>query len=193
MLIVVVIGLTVVCNNHRLQSHPSFFDVLICPGYIVKNTTTKWSYKPLKTKVISINSEKNDLKSAIPGGLIGVQLNIDPGFAAKDGLVGHLVTTSENISNFKVYETLFISFNLLDRLNSLNIQKDDILIINCNSNNTKGQVVKVKGHKMEITLLENPICLELGDYLTLSKMVDKNIVIIGRGKVLDGILSNLQE
>lgn len=179
-----VVGGTVVKGKLKVGDY-----VTVCPGYITKSGDKKWTYKPLTTKVLSINSEKNNLNSAIPGGLIGVQLDIDPGFAAKDGLVGQLVTVTSNLENYRVYETLFMTFNLLDRLNSLNIKKDDILIINCNSNNTKGKVVKIKGHKMEIDLLECPICLELGDYLTLSKIVDTNIVVIGRGQVLDGINS----
>jgi translation initiation factor 2 subunit 3 len=194
-----VVGGTIVKGQLKIGD-----DVTVYPGYITHNIIDpnsedkeeqeqRWSYKPLKTKVISINSEKNNLESAIPGGLIGVKLDIDPGFATKDGLVGQLVTTSNNVDEFKVYETIFMRFNLLDRLNKLNIKKNDVLIINCNANNTKGQVLKIKDHKMAIKLLENPICLELGDYLTLSKIVDKNIVIIGRGKVLNGDLSKLQE
>ncbi len=163
--------------------------VTIYPGYVDKNTNDqpKWTYTPLKAKVLSINSEKNNLEFAIPGGLIGVQLDIDPGLTVKDGLVGNLVTFSdEKQADLKVFETIFVEFILIDKAK---INESDTVIINCNSNNTKGKVIKMRKNKMEINLLENPLCLELGDYITISQLVDKNIMIVGRGKVLDGISS----
>ena len=171
--------------------------VTIYPGLIDKNSinssnSTKWTYTPLKAKVISINSEKNNLEFAIPGGLIGVQLDIDPGLTGKDGLVGNLITlTTNNQTNFKIYETIFVEFSLLDRENLLEetVKPNDDLIINCNSSNTKGKIIKIRKNKMEINLTENPLCLEIGDYITISKVFEKNMIIIGRGTVLDGILS----
>jgi len=171
--------------------------VTIYPGLIDKNSinssnSTKWTYTPLKAKVISINSEKNNLEFAIPGGLIGVQLDIDPGLTGKDGLVGNLITlTTNNQTNFKIYETIFVEFSLLDRENLLEetVKPNDDLIINCNSSNTKGKIIKIRKNKMEINLTENPLCLEIGDYITISKVFEKNMIIIGRGTVLDGIVS----
>ena len=200
--------------------------VTIYPGLIDRNSTnsSKWTYTPLKAKVISINSEKNNLEFAVPGGLIGVQLDIDPGLTGKDGLVGNLITINNQTTykgltaeceertlesttviggaaeceertlestNFKVYETVFVEFSLLDRENLLEetVKPNDDLIINCNSSNTKGKIIKIRKNKMEINLTENPLCLEIGDYITISKVFEKNMIIIGRGTVLDGILS----
>jgi translation initiation factor 2 subunit 3 len=165
---------------------------LIDKNSINSSNSTKWTYTPLKAKVISINSEKNNLEFAIPGGLIGVQLDIDPGLTGKDGLVGNLITlTTNNQTNFKIYETIFVEFSLLDRENLLEetVKPNDDLIINCNSSNTKGKIIKIRKNKMEINLTENPLCLEIGDYITISKVFEKNMIIIGRGTVLDGIVS----
>jgi len=46
---------------------------------------------PLRTTVISLNSDKNTLKVAHPGGLIGVGTEIDPSYAKADGLVGQII------------------------------------------------------------------------------------------------------
>ncbi|ARF09757.1 eukaryotic translation initiation factor 2 gamma subunit [Indivirus ILV1] len=164
--------------------------VTVYPGLVLPNEDsdkeTKWTYTPITSKVISINSEKNNLEYAIPGGLIGIQLDIDPGLTVKDGLVGNIVTFfGENQAKLKVFETIFIEFILLDKT----LNTNEIIMINCNSNNTKGKVIKIRKNKMEISLLENPMCLEIGDYITISQMTDKNMSIIGRGKVLDGISS----
>lgn len=186
-----VVGGTIIRGKLSLDDY-----VTVYPGYVKVSDTkkTKWTYKPLRTKVLSIHSEKNSLAFAIPGGLIGIKLDIDPGFTVKDGLVGNLVSIN-NSDTLQVYDTLFVEFKVFERTDNAAcvLKTDDILVINCNSNNTKGSIVKIRNNKMEISLQENPLCLEIGDYITISKMIDRNITVIGRGKVLDGILSELQE
>ncbi len=157
--------------------------VVIYPGYINKN-----KYTPIKAKVLKINSEKNSLEEAYPGGLIGVQLDIDPGLTVKDGLVGNLVTTIERYadSSLKVYDTLFVEFTLLENT-VITLEKNIIIVVNCNSNSVKGKIVKIRKDKMEIKL-ETILCVEVCDYITMS-MANNGNSIIGRGKILDGLLS----
>ncbi|AYV76879.1 MAG: eukaryotic translation initiation factor 2 gamma subunit [Barrevirus sp.] len=166
--------------------------ITIYPGVIgkVDNGLTKWSYSPLTAKVLSINSEKNNLTFAKPGGLIGVQLNIDPGLTVKDGLVGNLITESgQKDITFKVFETIYCEFTLLDQL--IDLKANLSIIVNCNANNSKATIVKVKKNKMEISLVDGPICLEIGDFITISQQFEKNMIVIGRGKVVDGLSSSL--
>ena len=159
-------------------------DIIIYPGVITKGTTAKWNYKPIVGTVLTIHSEKNSLENAIPGGLIGVKLDIDPGLAAKDGLVGNILTKYPS-SDLKIFETLFIEYELFGN----KIEKNDILIINYNACNEKSQVVKMKGQKAELLLLDRPICVSLGDFITLSHYSDSITTVLGRGKIIDGLES----
>ena len=164
--------------------------IIIYPGLCEKNTdkTSKnlWKYKPLRANVLSINSETNDLQLAIPGGLIGVKLDIDPSLTTKDGLIGNIITNSDN--EFHVYEVVFVELNLIN--DSQQINNKDMLLINCNACNVEATVVKTVKDKAEIRLLEKPICCNVGEYITLSRIMNnKMIQIIGRAKILDGLMA----
>lgn len=64
-------------------------EVEIRPGNIVKeNETVK--YIPLRTRITSLFTEKNELLFAVPGGLIGVGTNLDPFLTRQNSLVGRV-------------------------------------------------------------------------------------------------------
>ena len=167
--------------------------VCIYPGIISKindnDSKQCWSYRPLVGTVLSINSETNNLQYAIPGGLIGVQLDIDPGLATKDGLIGNVLTSFDNTDEYKIFETIFVELELLDRNETNKIMNKDILVINSNACNEKCEVVKIKNNKAELKLLEKPICVKLDDHITLSKNNSNNILIVGRAKIINGLES----
>jgi translation initiation factor 2 subunit 3 len=172
--------------------------IIIYPGLVMKNndSSTNWNYKPLIARVQSINSETNNLEFAIPGGLIGIKLDIDPALAAKDGLVGNMLTSYDpDNQDLKIFETIYVLLELLDRPNfTEKLSKKDILIINSNACNSKCEIIKIKKEKAELKLLEKPICACRDDYITLSKVIgnhsSNHMVVIGRALIVDGIESN---
>lgn len=166
--------------------------VIIYPGIINinKNNNTKWEYKPIVSTVESIYTENINLERATPGGLIGVKLNFDPALAAKDGLVGNVLTIFGN-NEHQIYEVIFVELELLNRDDGKNekISDGDKLIINANACNSKCEIVKIRKNKAEIKLIDKPIAVINGDYVTLSKSINNNILIVGRAKILDGVCS----
>jgi len=163
--------------------------ISIYPGLIDKNHETdniRWRYKPIKGTVLSINSETNNLDFAIPGGLIGIKLDIDPGLAAKDNLVGNILTNYDNTDAYCVYEVIFVELQLFDNMQLTN---KEILVINSNACSEKCEVVKTKNNKAELKLLERPICATKLDFITISKIIANNITVVGRAKILDGLQS----
>lgn len=165
--------------------------ISIYPGLIDKNTTsdkTRWKYKPIKGTALSINSETINLDYAIPGGLIGVKLDIDPGLATKDNLVGNILTNYDNTDSYHVFEIIFVELQLFD---NMQIENKEILVVNSNACSEKCEVVKTKNDKAELRLLERPICAIKSDYITISKIIMNNITVVGRAKILDGIMSEI--
>jgi len=161
--------------------------ISIHPGLIDKNhdnDKTRWKYKPIKGTVLSINSETNNLDFAIPGGLIGIKLDIDPGLATKDNLVGNIMTNYDNTDAYCVYEIIFVELQLFD---DMQIANKEILVINSNACSEKCEVVKTKNTKAELKLLERPICAIKSDYITISKIIANNITVVGRAQILDGL------
>lgn len=174
--------------------------VMIYPGFLSINEDVdlkgengkpvRWVYEPIETTVISINSEKNKLNYAIPGGLIGVGLTIDPAITTGDNLVGSILTTNNDSSIYNIMETIFVVFSKVNRGSDIKLIKDDILVVNHNASNSKGKIVKIRGDKIEIQMIEKPICVEIDEYITLSKSIGSaELTIIGRAQIKDGYRS----
>lgn len=64
--------------------------VEIRPGIISKGQSGETKVTPILTKIVSLQAEKNNLIYAVPGGLIGVGLKIDPFLTRGDRLVGRV-------------------------------------------------------------------------------------------------------
>lgn len=67
-------------------------EVEIRPGKVFTDQTGKFICQPLKTRIVSLFAEGNDLQFAVPGGLIGVGTLIDPILCKGDKLLGNVMT-----------------------------------------------------------------------------------------------------
>jgi translation initiation factor 2 subunit 3 len=166
--------------------------VTIYPGYKYKkkvmHNNSIWSYKPSECKVQSIYSDKTSLDEAIPGGLIGVQLDIDPSLTADDNMVGQIVIKSDSLKG-SVYEAIAVNIDLIDELRrGEHINVDDHLVVNINANNIDGKVTNVESTLYKIELCK-PVYIESDDRITISKKKKDNVYIIGIGKFVKGIES----
>lgn len=168
--------------------------VKLIPGFILKQDN-KWSYCPLNAIVNSINSETNNLDFATTGGLIGVGLDIDPGLAAKDGLIGNLVISNTN-NKWAVYEEITIFTELFD---NITISLNEKLIVNCNAMNKNTQVINKMLNMVTLKFLDGPICVTLdknkklndSNFVSLSRTTGNNIQLIGKGIIKKGIKSKI--
>src|SRR5271156_2812328 len=66
-------------------------EIEIRPGIITKDESGQTVCRPIRSRVESLLAEQNDLKFAVPGGLIGVGTRIDPTLCRADRLVGHIL------------------------------------------------------------------------------------------------------
>jgi len=53
-------------------------EIEIRPGEVGRNENGQIVCTPIRSKIITLNSENNNLLYAVPGGLIGVGLQVDP-------------------------------------------------------------------------------------------------------------------
>jgi translation initiation factor 2 subunit 3 len=66
-------------------------EVEIRPGIISKSQSGENKVTPILTKITSLQAEKNNLIYAVPGGLIGIGLKVDPFLTRGDRLVGRVL------------------------------------------------------------------------------------------------------
>lgn len=75
-------------------------NVEIRPGIVSKTPQGETRIIPIVTKIMSLQAENNNLIYAVPGGLIGVGLKIDPFLTRGDRLVGRVTINLINIFRF---------------------------------------------------------------------------------------------
>jgi translation initiation factor 2 subunit 3 len=172
----------ILCVNDKIE---------IRPGITIKTSVGKIKSFPLKSLVVSLNTEKNNLKYALPGGLIGIGTNIDPTLTRADRLVGQILGHRNFLP--EVYNYIIIKYKLFKRLLGLNnrdflilpLSLNEILMVNIGSSSTGGKIIKKKKNLIFLSLTI-PSCCEKFSKVTLSRRIDKHWRLIGWGEILTG-------
>jgi translation initiation factor 2 subunit 3 len=170
-------------------------EVEIRPG-IINKTATGTVCTPIRSRVVSLFAEKNSLQYAVPGGLIGVGLKVDPSLTRQDFLVGHVLSLPGQLPD--IYNELEIRVYLLRRLLGVKsdaararsdkipkLKKDECLMVNVGSTSTGGRVLAVKTDRAKIELTK-PVCCYIGEKVALSRRVEKHWRLIGWGEITSG-------
>jgi len=168
-------------------------EIVVRPGIVTKNKDT-FDCKPILSRVITLFAEANDLKYAVPGGLIGVGTYIDPVLCKADRLVGQVLgLQGHELPN--VFTELEINFFLLRKLLGVKaegkqakvakVEKGEVLMVNIGSTSTGGKVSAVKQDAAKIVLI-SPVCTEVGEKIALSRRVERHWRLIGWGKITSG-------
>lgn len=156
----------------------------IRPGRKVeKENQIHW--EPLYSTIVSINSGKNKLDSAKPGGSVAVLTLLDPSIVKSDKLVGSLVSLEGKLP--PVWQKLNLEIHLLKRvvgskedLKVEPIKISELLMLNVNSASTVGIVNKLGKNNIECSL-KLPICAKKGSRITISRRVGNRFRLIGYG------------
>jgi translation initiation factor 2 subunit 3 len=152
-------------------------EIYIYPGMIYEN-----SYQPLKAKVITIFSEKKSLESAVPGGLIAIGLDIDPGLTGDDALVGNVIKKTNTDIGF-VTKDLDLKVNFFEGFNDkiFNNESSKQIILNVNTNNIQGEIIENKENDVFNFVLQKPIYIEKDDKITVSIKLHEGLQVVGTG------------
>ncbi|EUD65780.1 eukaryotic translation initiation factor 2 subunit 3, X-linked [Plasmodium inui San Antonio 1] len=174
----------------------------IRPGIISKDEKGEITCRPIISQILSMFAENNNLKYAVPGGLIGVGTRIDPILTRADRLVGQVIGHLNKLPD--CFAEIEISYYLLRRLLGVKSQdgekntkvaklkNGEFLMINIGSTSIGCRVTGIKSElaKLELT---GPVCTKIGDKIALSRRVDKHWRLIGWGQINKGKPLELQE
>ena len=167
------------------------------PGIVSKDAAgavTKCT--PISSRIASLFAEQNQLKYAVPGGLIGVGTTVDPTLTRADRLVGQVLGEVGKLP--KVFTELEVNFFLLRRLLGVRTQgsekqgkvaklsKAEVLMLNIGSMCTGARVVAVKSDLAKLQLT-SPVCTKEGEKVALSRRVEKHWRLIGWGQIQAGV------
>ena len=167
-------------------------EVEIRPGIVSKDNQGKIQCKPIYSRVVSLFAEHNDLKFAVPGGLIGVGTRVDPTLCRADRLVGFVLGLRGHLPN--IYTEIEVNYFLLRRLLGVKtadgkqakvakLAKNEVLMVNIGSTATGAKVVAVKADAARLTLT-SPACTEIGEKVALSRRIEKHWRLIGWANIV---------
>ena len=113
------------------------------PGYIIGN-----KYRPIYAQVQSLQSDNKKLQYALPGGLIGVCLDIDPSIAKNNGMVGQILGHIGKLPD--VYNEITVNYSEINRHDnfSSNFKQNEEVMLSINSMNIKAHVTFSKKRKI---------------------------------------------
>lgn len=115
---------------------------------------------PILAKVVSLYSEKNKMDYAIPGGLIAIGLDIDPGLTRNNVLVGSVAGQPGSLP--PVYDKMLIKYGKLRRDVKLDkIRVGDKIVLSANSAVINSVVEKVD-KKRVLLKSDKVICGDVG-------------------------------
>ena len=139
---------------------------------------------------------------AVPGGLIGVGMKVDPFITRSDSLVGQIIGHPGKMP--EVLSEIDVAYYLLKRLLGVratqktsteaageggerknrvsSLKADELLMINVGSQSLAGKVITVKKDTVRIEFTK-PVCADIGDKIAMSRRVDNNFRLIGWGEI----------
>lgn len=170
-------------------------EIEIRPGIVTKDEKGAIECTPIFSRMVTLNSENNELKYAVPGGLIGVGTRIDPTLCRADRLVGFVLGLKGRLP--EIYIEIEVNYYLLRRLlgvktadgkqaKVVKLAKNEVLMVNIGSTATGAKIVAVKADAAKLVLV-SPACTNVGEKVALSRRIEKHWRLIGWATIAAGV------
>ncbi|MCL4398430.1 MAG: translation initiation factor IF-2 subunit gamma [Candidatus Parvarchaeota archaeon] len=153
-------------------------DITVYPGVYVKN-----SWKPLKTKVVSMQSEFEAEKTAHRGLMIGVETDLDPSLARRDNLAGSLIVKSDTVPLFK--NRIAMKYEAIQNKFEKPLQKNETVLLNVLSSKVLGTVVSYSGSGVVLNLGNSALPYFIGERAILSRKINNVWTLAGSGNIYE--------
>jgi translation initiation factor 2 subunit 3 len=157
-------------------------EIELKPG--IRKDGKKW--ESVTTVITGIIQGDSPVDEAVPGGLLGIETELDPSMVKSDGLAGNVLgkkgelpdTTEELELDVELMDSLIGSG---DEVEIENIKEHEALMVNVGTTKSAG-VVTQAGKDVKIDL-KMPVCAEIGDRVAISRQIDSRWRLIGHGKI----------
>ncbi len=157
-------------------------EIELKPG--IRKDGKKW--EKVTTEITGIVQGDSPVDEAVPGGLLGLETELDPSLVKSDGLAGNVLgrkgelpeTTEELELDVELMDTLIGSG---EEMEIENIKEHEALMVNVGTTKSAG-VVTQAGDDVRLNL-KMPVCAEDGDRVAISRQIDSRWRLIGHGKI----------
>jgi translation initiation factor 2 subunit 3 len=144
-------------------------------------------FEPLSTSVRSLYIGGGSVEEVRPGGLVGIGTSLDPALTKSDGLVGSIVGKTGTLP--QPSDKLTLDVQLLERAVGTEaqvavdkIKTNEALVLNVFTTVTSGIVTSAREQVIDVNL-KNPVCVEPGSKVAISRRIGEGWRLIGFGKM----------
>jgi translation initiation factor 2 subunit 3 len=144
------------------------------------------NFEKVTTEIQSIIQGDSPVEKGRPGGLLGVETDLDPSLVKSDGLGGNVLGLEGELP--EVTDTLEIEAELMNSLVGSegdeeidNIKEHEPLMLNIGTTKTAGVVTQAGKHvRLDLKM---PVCVEEEDRVAISRQVGSRWRLIGHGRI----------
>ncbi|MFB6213560.1 MAG: translation initiation factor IF-2 subunit gamma [Candidatus Nanohaloarchaea archaeon] len=143
-------------------------------------------WEPVKTTVEGIMQGSKPVDEGRPGGLLGVETDLDPAMAKSDGLAGNVLGLEGQLPEST--STVEMKVELMDQLVGAedekeieNVKGKETLMLNVGTQKSAGAVTQA-GENVRVQL-KVPVCAEEGDRVAISRQIGSRWRLIGQGEI----------
>lgn len=177
-------------------------EIEIRPGIVVRRGEEgNFVCKPIRSRIMSLAAEQNEMQFAVPGGLIGIGTKVDPTQTQGNRCAGQVLGHPGKLPD--IFQEIEIKFYLLKRLIGVKaegenkagkvakLKKGEMLLINIGSTTAAADIIGVKENDQAKVKLRTPVCATVGGKAALSRRIEKHWRLIGWGEITKGVKVNL--
>jgi len=162
-------------------------EIEIKPGLTEKHAN-QISYKPIKTKIISIYRGNNPIKKATPGGSLAFETELDNIVTKTDSLSGNIASLPGKLP--EITEKIKIKYKLFNEIvgeekaeKTSHLKANELILLSINTTISVGQIIKIKDNEIELSL-KIPIVPIKGNSLGIAKNIQGHWRLIGFGEII---------
>lgn len=153
-------------------------EIEIRPGQVSKSNG-KFICQPIKTVIMSIQTDDSSLNEIVPGGLIGIRTDLDPFYSKNDALTGNIAGPVGTLPSVYVETTiltqLITTFGFIWKP-----QLNDIIWLQIGTRMVECLLIRVNDLKLTFEL-NKPTCIHPDQHIIICKNIDKILRIVGEG------------
>jgi translation initiation factor 2 subunit 3 len=159
----------------------------IKPGYSYKKQNT-YHYKTVKSKIVSMQKGKYDIKEATAGGSLAIETELDPSLTKADSLSGSIASIENNLpeitENIKIKYTLFEEVFGTGKHEPVQpLKPNEMLMLSLNTSITVGQIKKIDKESVDMTL-KIPVVPLKNESIGIARNLNSHWRLIGFGEII---------
>jgi len=164
-------------------------EIEIKPG-ITEKRANQISYKPIKTKIVSIYRGNYSIKEAGPGGSLGFETELDNVLTKTDSLSGNIASKPGSLPD--ISDKIKLKYKLFDCVVGEEGEKEtkvedlklsEMIMLSVNTTTTVGKINKIKKEEIELKL-NIPVVPIKGDSVGIARNIHGHWRLIGFGEIL---------